>query len=151
LNRLADIAVRVESVAPPGGLGGGVTAILAELATMLERVAETQVAMQIDLRSLPMSPQDRAELLRVLGNGEVSATIEADGPSTLRETQVAGLWWVEHRNRDGELLAELLEVSRVPEILASTLAEMAASGRELRQRIAAHAATPASGPAAPQH
>ena len=49
---------------------------------------------------------------------------------------IAGLWWVEHRDRQGELIAELLEVTRVPELLASAVDEIAAGGRALRARIA---------------
>jgi hydrogenase-1 operon protein HyaF len=84
-----------------------------------------------------MGPQDRALLQRALGEGEVRATIDAEGVSTIRETRIGGVWWVEHRNRDGELIAELLEVTRVPEILASAPDEIAAGGRALRQQIAA--------------
>jgi hydrogenase-1 operon protein HyaF len=135
LSRLGDIPVRIEA-APTGGLGGGVAAILSELAALLERFAEDQRAAAIDLRSLPMSPQDRVELQRALGKGEVQATVEAEGLSNIRETRIAGLWWVEHRDRQGELIAELLEVTRVPEILASAVDEIAASGRALRAQLA---------------
>ncbi len=141
MSRLSDIAVKVELPAPGGGLGGGVAAILTELATLLERLATEQTPAAIDLRSLPMSPQDRAELQRTLGEGEVQATVRARGLSSIRETQVAGVWWVEHRDAQGELIAELLEVTRIPEILASAPDEIAAAGPALRgQIIGMHAA-----------
>ena len=130
LTRLEDISVRVEpangGISPvaagavtagavaAGGLGGGVAAILTELVTLLERLAESDIAAAIDLRSLPMSPQDRVELERALGDGEVQATVTAQGVSTIRETRISGIWWVEHRDPQGELIAELLEVTRVP-------------------------------------
>ncbi len=124
-------------VAIAGGLGGGVTAVLSELATLLEQLADTETPAAIDLRSLPMSPQDRVQLERALGQGEVSATVDAEGLSTLRETGISGVWWVEHRDRQGELTAELLEVTRVPEILASAPDEIAAGARALRAQITA--------------
>jgi hydrogenase-1 operon protein HyaF len=145
MSRLTDIPVRIEASAPieppEGGLGGGVAAILSELATLLERLVRGEPAGSIDLRSLPMSPRDRAELRRVLGNGEVQATVDAQGLSKMRETRVSGVWWVEHFDERGEPIAELLEVSRVPEILASATDEMAAGARDLRAHISVSTAS----------
>jgi hydrogenase-1 operon protein HyaF len=119
-----------------GGLGGGVAAILTELVTLLERLADKDEPAMIDLRSLPMSPQDRVELQRALGDGEVLASVNAQGLSNIRETGVAGVWWVEHRDSQGELVAEMIEVTRVPQILASASDEIAAGARALRTQIA---------------
>jgi hydrogenase-1 operon protein HyaF len=157
MSRLTDIPVRIEPsgamnpsvpidpfgpIEPPaGGLGGGVAAILSELATLLERLVRGESPGSIDLRSLPMSPRDRTELRRVLGDGEVQATVDAQGLSRMRETRVSGIWWVEHFDTQGALIAELLEVSRVPAMLASASDEMAAGARELRAHIAASAAS----------
>lgn len=136
LSRLADIGIRVEPPAQAGGLGGGVAAILTEMIGLLERLADGAGPAAIDLRSLPMGPQDRTELQRLLGEGEVQATINAGGVSSIRETRISGVWWVEHRDDRGELIAELIEVTRVPEILASAPDEIAAGARELRSRLA---------------
>ncbi len=149
MSRLAQIPIRIEparikSTAAVGGLGGGVAAILSELVTLLERLAETGEPAMIDLRSLPTGPQDRDELQRVLGDGEVQATVDAQGLSNIRETGVSGLWWVEHRDGQGALVAEMIEVARVPLILASASDEIASGARALRERIAT-AAAPASG------
>jgi hypothetical protein len=118
-----------------GGLGDGVAAILTEIVNLLERLARGPTPAAIDLRSLPMSPQDRTELQRVLGEGEVTATVAAEGVSIIRETRVCGLWWVEHRDSRGDLIAELLEVAQVPEILVTASDEIAASARTLRERM----------------
>jgi hydrogenase-1 operon protein HyaF len=147
VTRLAEIGIRIEGPALPGGpapsagttrsggLGNGVSAILAELATLLEQLEKNQTPAAIDLRSLPMSPQDRAELERVLGDGEVQATVKADGLSNIRETRFSGIWWVTHRDAQGEIIAELLEVTRIPELLASAPDEIAAAAHALRQRM----------------
>ena len=141
LSRLSEIPIRIDGPAlpggpaPSGGLGDGVSAILAELATLLERLAENHIPASIDLRSLPMSPQDRSELQRALGEGEVRATVTAEGLSSIRETRVSGVWWVEHRDAQGELIAELLEVTSVPQILASASDEIAAAARALREQM----------------
>lgn len=149
VSRLTDIPIRIEAApsgggapgkgastpAPAFGLGGGVAAILMELAGSLERLAESQIPAAIDLRSLPMSPQDRIELRRALGEGEVQATVTADGLSSIRETRISGVWWVEHRDARGALTAELLEVTRFPEILATASDEIAAAARALREHM----------------
>jgi hydrogenase-1 operon protein HyaF len=138
MSRLTDIPIRIEPSAqiesPPvlGGLGGGVAAILSELVSLLERLARGEQPATIDLRSLPMSPHDRAELQRALGEGEVQATVNAEGLSKIRETHISGVWWVEHFDRHGDLLAELIEVTLVPQILASASDEVSAGARALR-------------------
>jgi hypothetical protein len=145
MSPLRDIPIRMEPPARTGGLGGGVAAVLSELVGMLETVAGGGAPATIDLRSLPMSPQDRIELKSALGDGEVQSTLDADGLSTLRETRVSGVWWIEHRDRQGELIAELLEVARIPQILESALDEIATSARALRERISMRDAVPAEG------
>lgn len=141
MSRLTDIPIRIEAPArrelPPEitGLGGGVGAILSELVRLLEGLANGGAPASIDLRSLPMSPEDRAQLQQVLGEGEVQASVNAQGLSRIRETQVAGVWWVEHFDRGEELLAESIEVAPVPAILACALDEIAAAASHLRARI----------------
>ncbi len=131
--RLADIGVRVD---PGYGLGGGVTAVLHEIATRLERLADTGEFDIIDLRSLPLSPADRDRLQSVLGTGEVEATVKIDGESKVRETGIAGVWWIEHRDADGVVIADLLEIARVPEILNVAQDELGRGAAALRARIA---------------
>jgi hydrogenase-1 operon protein HyaF len=143
LSRLAEIPIRIEAPAPApaaaaaayGGLGGGVAALLTELASLLDRLANTQLPAAIDLHSLPMSPADRSELQRALGEGEVRATVHTHGLSTVRETRIGGVWWVEHRDAQGEVLAELLEVAQVPAILSRAIDEIAAAARSLREYL----------------
>ncbi len=156
MSRLAEIPIRIEGMptgsespreSPLGhgglapvatfGLGGGVAAILVELTGLLEQLAQRGTPAAIDLRSLPMSPQDRIELKSALGEGEVRATIDAEGATSIQEARISGVWWVEHRNRQGELIAELLEVARVPAILARASDEIARGAQALREQIAA--------------
>jgi hydrogenase-1 operon protein HyaF len=148
MSQLAKMPIRVEPSAriePPmssGGLGGGVAAILTDLATLLERFVSGDAPAAVDLRSLPMSPQDRAELQRVLGEGEVQARANAAGLSRIRGTRVSGLWWVERFDQGGKLVAELIEVGHVPGMPSSRPAEITAGARDLRAQI--NAATAAS-------
>jgi hydrogenase-1 operon protein HyaF len=118
-------------------LGGGVVALLSELVTLLQVLAADASAASIDLTSLPMSPEDRAELQQVLGEGEVQATLTAQGISRIRETRISGVWWVEHFGLDRELVAESIEVTLMPEILKVAADEIVPAARDLRARIEA--------------
>ena len=144
MSRLSEIPIQVEPAIKVGGLGGGVTAILSELVNLLEHLATSAESAAIDLRSLPMSAQDRSELRRALGDGEVQATLNAEGISNIRETHVPGVWWVEHHDRHGELIAELIEVTRVPQILMSATDEIALGAVALREQLTTSTAVRAS-------
>jgi hydrogenase-1 operon protein HyaF len=105
--------------------------------TLLQVLAADASAASIDLSSLPMSPEDRAQLLQVLGEGEVQATLTAQGLSKFRETHICGVWWVEHFGVDRELVAESIEVTLMPEILKASADEIVPAARDLRARIEA--------------
>ena len=138
MSQLAQMPIRIEPSArnePPMSsdeLGGVAAAILAELVALLERFDSSESPAAIDLLGRPMSPQDRAELRRVLGEGEVRATAGAAGLSRIRGTRAAGVWWVERYNQGGRLIADLLEVGRVPGILSSAPDEISADMRDRR-------------------
>jgi len=61
----------------------------------------------------------------------------AEGYIGHSETKVPGVWWVEHRDRHGELMAELIEVTRMPQILMTASEEIATGARLLREQIRA--------------
>ena len=91
MSRLAEIPIRIEGAGmrvPPSGAadrrpdwrGGAVRRHPHGTREPARPLAETGVPAAIDLRSLPMSPQDRIELERALGEGEVRGDrSEADG------------------------------------------------------------------------
>ena len=106
---------------------GNVKPLLFELAGLLESWLSKGEPASIDLRSLPLSHGDYAELEAALGSGAVSASVEAIGASDVRETRYPGVWRVTHRNEGGEVVADLLEVCDLPEILRAP-AEDAANG-----------------------
>lgn len=141
MSRLSQIPVRVEVVdAPPGGpadggLGGGVVAVLHEIATLLERLHSHNESGAVDLGTMPLSPEDYACLRSVLGDGEVDATVHAEGPSRVCETGVHGVWWTQHRDADERLLAELIEITTVPRILQTAEADIASGLERIRNRL----------------
>lgn len=138
MSGLDDIGVKViassESVA---GETGNVHPILHEIRARLEMLLATGEGSGIDLRSLPMSPQDYARLRDLLGLGEIGATLELLGPSEIRETAFPGVWWITHRNPGGDILAEVIEVTGIPEILKSQPADVQAGLARLREQLEA--------------
>lgn len=98
---------------------GNIRALLSEIAAFLEKLEETGETGMIDLNSLPFAPGEYEQLRQTLGQGEVSARIEAIGPSEIIETRYPGVWWVTHYNVEGDIVADILEVTAVPEIIRS--------------------------------
>lgn len=145
MSRLAGIGVRVEPATPRDGavahwgLGSGVLAILSEIADRLEQLAHDGTTATIDLRSLPMSPDDRLRLRDALGNGEIVASLHADGVSTMRETAIGGVWWIELCNEENEVQACFIEIAPVPSLLFSAAEDITRGAATLRTRLAAQA------------
>lgn len=98
---------------------GNIRALLAEIAARLEKLDQYGETGMIDLNSLPLAPGEYEQLRQTLGQGEVSARIEAIGPSEIIETRYPGVWWVTHYNVEGDIVADMLEITTIPEIIKS--------------------------------
>jgi len=136
LNTLAGIPVSVELAS------GNVELLLHEIGHALERLLEFGQASIMDLRGVPLAPGEEGRILEFLGTGEVRAELECGGLSTVNESRFAGVWIVTHHDPSGEIIGRLIEISFVPDIIRSQVAEM----RESRERIAREVAL-MSGPA----
>lgn len=79
----------------------------------------------IDLSAMPFSEQDEADLRATLGQGEVSARVDAFGPTLAQETTIAGVWLVEHLDVEDKRLMLHIEVTRVPSILVTPEEDLA--------------------------
>ena len=99
------------------GHDGVVDALLVEVADLLARLIETDEEGAIDLLGLPLSPECVAELDRRLGAGEVEIKIDAFGLSQVRETSFSGVWWTQHVDEAGRVIARLIEVATAPRIV----------------------------------
>lgn len=139
MKKLSDIPVHVESPdsapADPGGLGGGVPALLQEVAQLLDRLRDHGEPGAIDLGSMPMVPGDRQRLAEALGDGEVEATTNGGGTTHIRETGIYGVWWITHYGADDEVAAEILEISQVPMLLVSQREDLQMGAEHLRERL----------------
>ena len=110
---------------------GNVEPILHEVAHALDRLLEEQEPTIIDLASLPFGPGELEKLEERLGTGELSAELNALGESRIRETAYPGVWWLEHRNTDDEVVGRYIEITRTPEILMSQDADIQAGRAQL--------------------
>jgi hydrogenase-1 operon protein HyaF len=117
MSKLDEIGIKVVTAADDPT--GNALAILNEVADALERLVRDGETVLIDLQGLPLSPSDFELLRETLAAGEVNARIDANGPTEVRETIYPGVWWITHRNVEGGIVADLLEVCHVPEVLKS--------------------------------
>jgi hydrogenase-1 operon protein HyaF len=112
-----------------------------EIASLLDCLARTGEGGSVQLNGLPLLSGDYAALQEALGEGELSAELQALGPTQLRETALHGVWWVTHRNGAGEVVAESIEVTRCPAILQTPAEDVSESAQRLRQRLQAGSET----------
>lgn len=114
---------------------GMALSVLAEISRMLETLAGSGEAGFIDLKSLPLSDADRAQLEELLGRGEVRVEMDLAGASEIWETAYPGVWWTRHRGAAGKIATEEISVCRIPEILLSHPVDIEAAAGRLRQEL----------------
>ncbi len=114
---------------------GNVQPILNEVAHAIDRLLEQAEPTVIDLASLPFAPGELDQLEDLLGEGELSAELNALGTSRIRETAYPGVWWLEHRNAVGEVVGRYIEITRTPDILMSQDADILAGRARLGEQL----------------
>lgn len=138
MNANAHIPIHVvgDQAAPQReGIGGGLKAILYEILAMLENLAAYGEKGQIDLRSLPLAPGEYENLKAALGKGEAEVRLDIAGLTECVETVYPGVWWVKHRDPTGNIAAEFIEVTGVPEILVPETREIRDGISRLERQI----------------
>lgn len=96
---------------------GNARPVLNEIAAALARLLDTGQDTVIDLGTIPFGPGDERLMDKILGPGEVHATLDALGTSHVTETGIAGVWRVDHLDPKGETLSRFVEVTFIPDIL----------------------------------
>ena len=129
------IPLKVKTAPKGVTIGGGVKAIGFEILTQLERLLSEGESGAIDLRGLPMAPNEYEELLAMLGAGELDLEIDLNGPSRIRETGYSGVWWIQHKDGEGRVLAEYIEINRIPDFLCAQTDQIEDAARELSDRL----------------
>lgn len=136
MTRLEDIPVRVAEPQRPASATSAWRALLHEIEAGLTALAQHDRATAIDLRRIPLTDGDLAALRDALGSGEVSATVDALGPTRIHETRFAGVWWVTHCNAEGAIVGELIEIARCPSLLPAGEEDLADGLSRLRTELA---------------
>jgi len=114
---------------------GSLHALLVEIETLLEEFARDGTRGSIDLNGLPFAPGEYDQLRQFMGQGEISVHIEAVGPSEIIETRYPGVWWVTHYNVEGDIVADVLEITDIPEIIKSQAGDVDAGLELLRAQL----------------
>jgi hydrogenase-1 operon protein HyaF len=109
--------------------------VLHEIHHALQRFRDQGREVTIDLLSLPFGPGDLERLLSFLGEGEVTAQIDALGKSHIRECEFPGVWIVDHYNPDNQRIALHIEVAETPRILRSQGADIGEGLERLEQEL----------------
>ena len=135
MSGLSGVPIQVDRPADPVRERGNALPILHEVRHALERLIATGEGTQIDLNAIPFGPGDEDRLTAILGTGEVSAAIQALGPTLVQETAVPGVWLVDYHNSEGERLAFHIEVATTPSILGAQPEDLATSIAALDARM----------------
>jgi hydrogenase-1 operon protein HyaF len=117
------------------GLTGNALPLLRELLEMVRRLLDSSEPSAIDLSALPLTPADLDWLRDKLGTGEISVVLQANGESTLDETACPGVWWVTHRNEQGAVTSQFIEVTFVPELVKAHPQDVAIGREQLELMI----------------
>ena len=114
---LDSIPVRVEGGVDVGYATDNLRPVLLQVEQALSDLIERGEPTIIDLAAMPFSEQDERQLREQLGLGEVSARLEALGPTLIQETGYSGVWLVEHQDAQQRRLTLHIEIAMIPEIL----------------------------------
>jgi len=119
MSHIQDIPITVLDRQGSQAQTGNVLPILNEIRYALALLVAKGTSTTIDLSAIPFAPGDREELERILGQGEVSALIDALGETRIRETDYRGVWLVSHHSPQGDNLATQIEVTRTPSLVST--------------------------------
>jgi hydrogenase-1 operon protein HyaF len=121
--------------APAAMLSGNARVLLCEIAECLQKLLDCGENTTIDLLAMPLNAVDLDWLRERLGQGEVRITLEADGESTLQETNCQGVWWVQHHNPAGGVMSAFIEITPVPDLVRAHKDDMQSGLERLKWLI----------------
>lgn len=135
MKELGEIPVVLSGDPFQNGFSGNTVPLLHEIRHALQRFLDAGEETIIDLQSLPMGSADAAQLLDALGPGEVEVRLTALGKSSIRETGIPGVWFIEHFNPESQCIGKFIEVTAVPEILKSQREDIQAGLDRLSEHL----------------
>ncbi|MCK4708932.1 MAG: hydrogenase accessory protein HupE [Gammaproteobacteria bacterium] len=112
-----------------------VRALLTEISSMLSALINDDKTDIIDLHSLPLLIGEHDAIKTILGQGEIQASLDSLGSSTIYETALSGVWWISHHNENGDCIAETIEITTIPKILESQQADIEIAQQALKEQL----------------
>ena len=91
--------------------------LLDDIKLALHHLLETGEETIIDFNNSPCGEDCEQSLKKILGKGEVTASLNIFGCDSIIETGIHGVWWVYHLNDQGAILTKALYISYVPSLL----------------------------------
>lgn len=117
------------------GQGGNGYALLHEVVNLLQQLLSRDEPGHVDLRAIPLSPQDMTLLAETLGEGLVFAEVADYGLTRVRQTGIPGVWWVVHLDDEEQVIAEFIEVNYCPEVLITPTEDIRDGREALKARL----------------
>ena len=114
---------------------GNATPILHEIKHALSALLERGEESVIDLGAIPFAPGDERELAQALGTGEVACVVNVLGETQVYETDIAGVWRVDHLDDEGGYQSRFIEITFTPEILKTQREDAEAGLERLAERL----------------
>ena len=109
--------------------------LLHQIKHAMDNLLNDNVNEIIDLRSIPLAPGEEDNLLKILGQGEVKAQLNALGPSEILETEFNGVWLITHYNDENEIISRHIEVTYMPDILLSQKQDIIAACQRISEKL----------------
>lgn len=103
----------------PMTAGSNLLPLLHQIRYAMRQLLDGGGGTTIDLRGVPLTAAERERLFETLGQGEIRVRLEALGRSDIDETAFSGVWLITHYSESGEVVARLIEIARVPGLLAA--------------------------------
>ena len=140
MNELSDIAITIinsdlQDQQDSPEITENVRALLSEISTMLSTLINDDKTDIIDLHSLPLLAGEHDAIKTILGQGEIQASLDSLGSSTIYETALSAVWWISHNNENGDCIAETIEVTTIPKILESQHADIEIAQQALKEQL----------------
>ena len=114
---------------------GFVRALMYEITALLDDLVSDGTEGSIDLRGLPMLEEDKKQLEKVLGRGEVDARVTVAGETEIWETSYSGVWWIRHKGAGDRILSDQIVVTTMPDILMTHPSDAKAAYERLQTTI----------------
>ncbi|MGD8573036.1 MAG: hydrogenase expression/formation C-terminal domain-containing protein [Gammaproteobacteria bacterium] len=116
--------------------GDALDIVLTEIKNALHNLLKSGRETIIDLNAIECDEACEELLKKILGNGDVSATLTIFGRDEIRESGIHGVWWVYHLNDSGAIITKSIYIAYVPSILPPQREDVEYSTTVLEKRLA---------------